>query len=333
MAQRKSTPPGKSASGRGTNASGSTRPGSKAAAAKASAAKAAGETGAGETGTATSKSPSGTSGTTSLNKSASAAKASGAKARPAGKSGSRPGGPKGPAQRPPARKKKKSIVNQKQTPWGLIASAVAVVVFAAAVVVVVVATRKTGTTYAAHTIGGQSVKANDPYRQPELPAAKKIKDLTYTVEAQHTHVVGHIKYDQSPPVGGDHNQYWANCNGTVYTHQLANENAVHMLEHGAVWITYNPKTLPSSQLPTLKKYVNGIDRMALTPYAGLKTPISLQAWGYQLFVNNASDPRIAQFIKLLRDNPKTTPENASCTDPYWDPSKSTFGHPQETAKA
>jgi hypothetical protein len=42
--------------------------------------------------------------------------------------------------------------------------------------------------------------------------------------------------------------------------------------------------------------VSGIDRMALSPYPNLKTPISLQSWGYQLFVNNANDPRIAQFI-------------------------------------
>ena len=69
--------------------------------------------------------------------------------------------------------------------------------------------------------------------------------------------------------------------------------------------------------------------MALSPYAGLKTPISLQAWGYQLFVSSPSDPRIAQFIKVLRYNPKTTPENASCSDPYFKPSQSRPGHPFE----
>ena len=136
-----------------------------------------------------------------------------------------------------------------------------------------------------------------------------------------------IKYDASPPIGGNHSQFWADCTGTVYDHQLANENAVHMLEHGAVWITYNPKTLPAAQLATLKKYVSGVDRMALSPYAGLKTPISLQAWGYQLFVNSATDPRIAQFIATLKYNPKTTPENASCSDPYFKASDSTPGPP------
>jgi hypothetical protein len=321
MAQRKTSSSGKSASGRATNASGTTRPGSKAAAAKASAAQAADDS-----GTATSKSASG-AGATSASK-PTGAKAVPAKARPAGKSSSRPGGPKGPALRPPARKKKKSIVNQKQTPWGLIAAAVVVVVFAVAVVGVVIATHKSGPTYAAVTKDGQSVKASDPYRQPELAAAKAINGVSYTVEAQHTHIEGHIKYPSLPPVGGDHSQYWADCTGTVYPKAIANENAVHMLEHGAVWITYNASTLPASQLAILKKDVSGVDRMALSPYPNLKTPISLQSWGYQLFVQKATDPRVAEFIKTLKYNSKTTPEpGATCSQPTFKNHPSTFGHP------
>jgi hypothetical protein len=238
-----------------------------------------------------------------------------------------------PPRKAPPRKPGKSIVNQKQTPWGLIITTIAIVLFAGAVVGVVIATHKSGNAAASSSTGGQKVDPNDPYRQPELPAAKAIKGVTYRVEGNHTHVAGTIKYDVSPPVGGNHDQYWANCNGTVYDHQLANENAVHMLEHGAVWITYNPSTLPASGLAKLKTYANSSanQRLAISPYAGLKTPISLQSWGYQLFVNNASDPRIAQFISTLMFNPKTTPEpGAACTDPYWsaDAAKqSRPGHP------
>jgi Protein of unknown function (DUF3105) len=281
-------------------------------------------------------------GKSATNKATSGGPAGKASGSSAGKGPSRPGGSGGANRptkittRPPVKppKKGKSIVNQRQTPWGLIISAIVVVAFAAAVVIVVIATHKSSssTTAKSSTTGGQTVDANDPYRQPELPAAKKITGLTYKVEGQHTHVTGVIKYDSSPPVGGNHSQIWANCNGVVYTHQLANENAVHMLEHGAVWITYNPVTLPKSQLPALEAYVKGQARVAMTPYAGLKTPISLQAWGYQLFVNSASDPRIAQFISTLEFNPKTTPENALCTDTYWTATAakdSTPGHPVE----
>jgi hypothetical protein len=245
-----------------------------------------------------------------------------------------PSGGKGPATRPPARKNKgKSIVNQKQTPWGLIITTIAVVAFAAAVVVVVVATHKSGngSTSAGATSttkGGQTVDKNDPYRQPELAAAAAIKGVTYRVEGQHTHVAGHITYDASPPVGGNHSAYWADCTGTVYSQPIASENAVHMLEHGAIWVTYNAKTLSASGLAELKTYVSGVDRMALSPYPNLKSPISLQSWGYQLFVNKASDPRIAQFIATLRYNQTTTPEyGATCSQPTFKQHPSTFGNP------
>jgi hypothetical protein len=249
----------------------------------------------------------------------------------ASKAATKTAGTRPPQGRPPARKKPgKSIVNQKQTPWGLVAATVAVVLFAAAIVVVVVATHKSSSGgKAIVSKGGQAVDANDPYRHAALPAAMAIKGVTYRVEAEHTHEPGRVTYDASPPIGGDHSQYWANCNGTVYDHQIANENAVHMLEHGAVWITYNPKQISGAKLTALKKYVSGVDRMALSPYAGLKTPISMQAWGYQLFLSSPSDPRIAQFIKALKLNPKTTPENASCVDPYWNASKSHLNHPYE----
>ena len=146
------------------------------------------------------------------------------------------------AQRPaPPRKPGKSIVNQKQRPWGLIIAATLVVVFAAAVV-----------TYAIT----RSPKVTDPYRQPALADATKISGVTYRVEPDHTHVQGVIKYDASPPVGGNHSQYWVDCTGTVYPNAIANENAVHGLEHGAVWITYRPG-LPKSEVDTLAKYVSG----------------------------------------------------------------------------
>jgi hypothetical protein len=100
-----------------------------------------------------------------------------------------------------------------------------------------------------------------------------------------------------------------------------------MLEHGAIWITYKPG-LPADQLDVLTKLVSGQQYMLMTPYAGLKTNVSLQAWGYQLFVNKASDPRIKQFISLLRYNKKTTPEyGATCSQPTFKQHPSTFGHP------
>ena len=243
--------------------------------------------------------------------------------RPAGKGTTTASGRTAAAgRRPPARKPGKSIVNQRQTPWGLIITAIVIVAFAVAVIGFVIATHKSSAPSAA------GVNPANPYRQPELTAVKSIPGVTYKVEPNYTHVPGIIHYDATPPVGGNHSQYWADCTGTIYSHPIANENAVHMLEHGAIWVTYNAKTLPASQLAILKKDVAGVDRMALSPYPNLKTPISLQAWGYQLFAKKATDARINEFIADLKYNPKITPEyGATCSQPTFKDHPSTFGHP------
>jgi Protein of unknown function (DUF3105) len=232
---------------------------------------------------------------------------------------SKPPANKAPAKKAPVKKAPpksgRSIVNQKQRPWGLIITTIVIVVLAVGVVGYA-AIHKSGSKA---TVGG--------YTNPEIADAKAIPGVIYHAEPNHTHVEGNITYDTSPPTGGNHSQYWADCSGTVYPNAIANENAVHMLEHGAVWITYKPG-LAASQVATLAKMVTGVDRMAMSPYPGLKTNISLQSWDYQLFVDSASDPRIAQFILALRFNPKTTPEaTASCSQPTFITHPSTFGHP------
>ena len=223
--------------------------------------------------------------------------------------------------RPPARKPGKSIVNQKQTPWGLIATALILVLFAGGIVAYAVTRHKDSSGVSA---------ADAPYVQAEVPAAKAISGIIWKKHIQHNHVAGVVKYDSSPPMGGNHNQYWANCTGTVYTKQIANENAVHMLEHGAVWVTYNPATISAADLKTITADVDGVQWMALSPYKGLKTEISLQAWNYQLFVTKASDPRVEKFIDALKHTTKVTPEyGAACSGSGFVAAQSYPGHPYD----
>jgi hypothetical protein len=113
----------------------------------------------------------------------------------------------------------------------------------------------------------------------------------------------------------------------VYPNPIANENAVHSLEHGAVWITYKPG-LSADQLDALTGLVAGQQFTFMSPYPGLKTSVSLQSWGYQLFVDSASDPRVKQFATVLRRNKNTTPElGARCDNAQFNPSPGTPGHP------
>ena len=121
-------------------------------------------------------------------------------------------------------------------------------------------------------------------------------DKTLTATA---HKAGPLPYKVIPPVGGEHNAAWQNCMGNVYDAPIANEHAVHSLEHGAVWVAYK-QGMPADQVEKLREKVTGQGFMMMSPVAGLPTNISLQAWGYQLKLDSADDGRIDEFIRALR---------------------------------
>ncbi|RNG34193.1 DUF3105 domain-containing protein [Streptomyces botrytidirepellens] len=128
-----------------------------------------------------------------------------------------------------------------------------------------------------------------------------------------THVGGTVKYAMSPPVGGNHNQVWQNCDGDVYTKPLTKENAVHSLEHGAVWVTYSDKA-SKEDVATLKARVEKTKYSLMSPYEDQDAPIVLNAWGNQLEIQKASDPRVAAFFKKFVQGKQTPEPNAYCTN-------------------
>ncbi|NUT38283.1 MAG: DUF3105 domain-containing protein [Hamadaea sp.] len=125
------------------------------------------------------------------------------------------------------------------------------------------------------------------------------------------HKAGKLSFAVTPPVGGDHNAAWQKCMGDVYNAPIANEHATHSLEHGAVWVTYDSK-LDAAQVDKLKERVTGREYMFMSPVDNLGSPISLQAWGYQLKVDNADDARIDAFIRALRVN-ASMEQGATCS--------------------
>ncbi|WCD94921.1 DUF3105 domain-containing protein [Streptomyces sp. HUAS 31] len=126
------------------------------------------------------------------------------------------------------------------------------------------------------------------------------------------HVQGVVKYPMNPPVGGDHHQAWMTCDGTVYTKPIANENAVHSLEHGAVWITYNDKAT-DADIKKLGDKVSSTPYTLMSPAKDQSETITLSAWGRQLTVDNASEPRIEQFLTKYVQGAQTPEPGASCT--------------------
>ncbi|MFD4468627.1 DUF3105 domain-containing protein [Rhodococcus sp. NPDC058505] len=130
----------------------------------------------------------------------------------------------------------------------------------------------------------------------------------------HVRPTQRVDYDLVPPVGGPHDAVWAACNGLVYPTAVRTESIVHSLEHGAVWIAYDPDRVRGADLDRLAERVEGRSYLLMSPYPGLPVPISLQSWGHQLPVDSVDDPRIDRFVTALRLNPATFPEpGATCS--------------------
>ena len=134
---------------------------------------------------------------------------------------------------------------------------------------------------------------------------------TYDVGPGGEHSEEDVDYEQSPPVGGVHNPVWQNSG--FYDQPIRDENAVHTLEHGAVWIAYSPD-LPADQQDHVRELVEGQTCMLASPYPDLGSPIVASAWGKQLALENADSPDLERFIRAYRQGPQTPEPGATCTN-------------------
>jgi hypothetical protein len=128
------------------------------------------------------------------------------------------------------------------------------------------------------------------------------------------HTTSPVQYPQTPPVGGDHDPTPQTCG--IYDAPIRNENGVHSMEHGAVWVTYQPN-LPSDQLQKLRSlvtanYKGSSKYILLSPYPGLDSPIVASAWGKQLKVSSADDARLASFLRAFVQGNQTPEQGAAC---------------------
>ncbi|MFF3754075.1 DUF3105 domain-containing protein [Streptomyces sp. NPDC002018] len=157
-------------------------------------------------------------------------------------------------------------------------------------------------------------KESDKKEQQQAAAKAPIKDeKSWDVKKLgRNHVTEPVKYPMTPPVGGDHNQVWMNCQGDVYKEPVPDVNAVHSLEHGAVWVTYNDKA-SDADVKTLGEKVEKTPYSLMSPVKEQPGAIMLSAWGKQVSVESAGDPRVDQFLTKYVQGAQTPEPGAACT--------------------
>jgi putative peptide zinc metalloprotease protein len=132
--------------------------------------------------------------------------------------------------------------------------------------------------------------------------------VTFDVQTA-LHVRGPVSYPQAPPVGGNHSPIWQNCG--FYDVPIAEENGVHSLEHGAVWITYRPG-LPERDVNLLRAMAQR-GYVLVSPYPRLNKAVVASAWGRQLRLNSVRDARLEQFVDVFRLAASAPEAGGPCT--------------------
>lgn len=146
------------------------------------------------------------------------------------------------------------------------------------------------------------------------------------------HVNGSVDYSQytSPPTYGNHHHsdefdIDSNPGATprvtgIYDQEQPDEDLIHNLEHGHVWISYNPDLISDADLADLKQLLrdgsgdaNGFGAgVILTPRSGNSTAIALASWGRLTELHHYNEPTVRSFIETNRGH---APEGFIATAP------------------
>jgi hypothetical protein len=124
------------------------------------------------------------------------------------------------------------------------------------------------------------------------------------------HTTAPVEYEVIPPYGGEHHPTWFNCG--VYQEELPTEHVVHSLEHGAVWLTYQPD-LPAEQVAVLEE-LGEQEYMMVSPLAAQDSPVVATSWDTQLRLDEAEERTLQAFIREYRQGAKTPEPGALCSN-------------------
>ena len=105
----------------------------------------------------------------------------------------------------------------------------------------------------------------------------------------------HPEYNSNPPTSGSH--YGQTVNWGVYQDELPDESVIHNLEHGGIWISYQP----SIDEAIIEK-INEVGRkypgsVVVAPRAANDSLIALASWGRLEKLSSFDEQLIIEFIK------------------------------------
>ena len=144
------------------------------------------------------------------------------------------------------------------------------------------------------------------------PAEEGIEGVMAVRVPDNTHTEGIVDYQLRPPAGGAHNPKWLNCG--FYDEPTPDENLVHDLEHGAVWLAYSPD-LAAADLQVIHDMARANPKIVATPYPDLAAGVAVvaTAWARQLTLDSVDDPRLDAFSAQYVDGSQAPEAGVTCS--------------------
>lgn len=103
-----------------------------------------------------------------------------------------------------------------------------------------------------------------------------------------------------PPAGGPH--YAVPWPTGVFSEEPADGYLIHSLEHGIIWISYQPELVTPEQLSALTSLADDNRRdVILAPRSANDAPVYVMSWGRRLQVEAGDLETIRRFIDTNRD--------------------------------
>lgn len=129
------------------------------------------------------------------------------------------------------------------------------------------------------------------------PKGKDFSRAISVMEAKHIAVGSQLsEYNSNPPTSGSH--YGQTARSGFRDEAISDQNIIHNLEHGDIWIAYNPHIADGIK-EELKQFRAA--KVIITPREANDTDIALAAWGRldKFNIENGVLPvgRIKDFIK------------------------------------
>lgn len=108
-------------------------------------------------------------------------------------------------------------------------------------------------------------------------------------------------YSTNPPTSGTHWEVaptWGH-----YKNGIPDAHAVHALEHGGIWITYNPEMISDDEIEILQDIrTDNRNATILSPREKNDSKIALTSWGMIMKLDNADKDAIQTFIDENKNN-------------------------------